>query len=169
MNSSVRLQISQGLLRPLKKTVIKKITPRIDQRLAVAALGKLLIALALGMKLGASFAQPLQANVPDAGAVRQQIERQRMPTLPRVTRPEPITPAPELKDTKGMSVTVRAFAFKGHELLSTEQLQVAVAHFMNRPLGFEGLQKAADAVAATYREAGWCGFICPNKISVPAK
>jgi hemolysin activation/secretion protein len=40
-------------------------------------------------------------------------------------------------------------------LLAEQQLAPALAEFLNRDLSFEGLQRAADAVAAAYREAGW--------------
>jgi hemolysin activation/secretion protein len=92
---------------------------------------------------------------PDAGALRQQIERDLKPVLPgRATPLKPAEPAP-LKKVEGMSVTVKAFRFAGNTLLGDEQLQPAVKVWLDRSLGFNDLQEAAQAVANTYREAGW--------------
>jgi hemolysin activation/secretion protein len=91
---------------------------------------------------------------PDAGSVRQQIEQQRAPALP-AARPDRAKPPPEIRPTAGMTVRVRAFRFAGNSLLSTEQLAASLAEFTGRDLDFPGLQRAADSVAAAYREAGW--------------
>lgn len=91
---------------------------------------------------------------PDAGALRQQIEREQEIPLPRQSpserpaRPEPMRPG-------AVSVTVREFRFAGNTLLSAEQLAPAVAPYLNRPLDFAQLQAAAAAVANAYRDAGW--------------
>jgi hemolysin activation/secretion protein len=54
-----------------------------------------------------------------------------------------------------VTVTVKSFQLSGHRLLSTEELMPALAEFVGRTLNFAGLQRATDAVAAAYREAGW--------------
>lgn len=92
--------------------------------------------------------------LPDAGALRQQIEQQREQPMPNVQRPAKVSP-PEAQPKEGMSVSVKTFKLAGNSLLSTAQLLPQLGEFLNRPLGFEGLQLAADAVAAAYREAGW--------------
>ncbi|RFO95076.1 ShlB/FhaC/HecB family hemolysin secretion/activation protein [Rhodoferax lacus] len=98
-----------------------------------------------------------QAQVaPGAGALRQQIERERVrdepPKQPQFTIPQ---------TTEGMGpdsrevVTVSGFRFTGNTLLSNAQLLGVVQPYLNRPLRFEELRAAAAAVAASYREAGW--------------
>lgn len=108
------------------------------------------LALACGLH-PASWSQSL----PDAGSIRQQIEPSRALPLPQATPQPKVTPPSELQPPAGMTVRVQSFRFAGYTLLSTEQLLTALTGFTGRELGFEGLQRAADAVAAAYREAGW--------------
>jgi hemolysin activation/secretion protein len=96
-----------------------------------------------------------QVPVPDAGAIRQQIEQQRELPLPRPVPPQRLVLPPEIKPEPGATVTVSAFRFAGNSLLGEDQLNAAVSSFVGRRLGFDQLQRAADAVAAAYREAGW--------------
>ena len=92
---------------------------------------------------------------PDAGALRQQIEREQSTRLPRKTAPEvPAAPVP-MRPVIGISVTVREFRFAGNTLISAKQLAPVVAAYLNRPLDFAQLQAAASAVASAYHEAGW--------------
>lgn len=113
------------------------------------------IALLLPLGWGSvsiTFAQ----NPPDAGSLRQQIEQQR--TLPLPPPPPAAQGAPAataLQPTTGLNVTATSFRLVGNSLLSAEQLAPALSSYLNRPLGFAELQRAADAVAAAYREAGW--------------
>ena len=97
---------------------------------------------------------PLASGL-DAGAVRQQIEQQRELVLPHAVRPERVTPPPEIQPRDGVTVAVRAFRFAGNTLLQADQLDAALAGFVGRELDFAGLQRASDAVAAAYRDAGW--------------
>ena len=101
------------------------------------------------------FAAAQAQTVPDAGSLRQQIERERMPTLPgRVVPERAAEPAP-MKPLSGTAIVVTGFRFAGNTLLSADQLAPAVASYLNRPLDFAQLQAAAAAVAKVYREAGW--------------
>lgn len=50
---------------------------------------------------------------------------------------------------------VKFFRFAGNNLLSSEQLTPALQPFVGQQLDFAGLQRAADAVATAYRQAGW--------------
>jgi hemolysin activation/secretion protein len=93
-------------------------------------------------------------TTPDAGALRQQIERQMPQALPGEKKPLTALP-PEYKPAPGLRVTVKQFRFAGNTLLSAEQLAPNVASFLNRPLDFAGLQQATAAVSETYRAAGW--------------
>lgn len=94
-------------------------------------------------------------TTPDAGALQQQIERERQQQLPKRIAPEkPATPA-AMKPATGAAVTVKQFRFVGNTLLSAERLASAVAAYLNRPLDFNQLQAATAAVAEVYRDAGW--------------
>ena len=93
--------------------------------------------------------------LPDAGSIRQQIEPSRAFPLPPAAPPQRAAPPPEIKPSVGMTVRVKAFRLQGNTLVSFEQLRATLNAFVGRDLGFEGLQSAADAVTAAYREAGW--------------
>jgi hemolysin activation/secretion protein len=93
-------------------------------------------------------------TTPDAGTLRQQIERQIPQALPGEKKPLTALP-PEYKPAPGLAVTVKQFRFAGNTLLTAEQLVPALASFLNRPLDFAGLQQATAAVSETYRAAGW--------------
>lgn len=110
--------------------------------------------LCLGGLLSASPFVQAQAT-PDAGSLRQQIEQPRAQPLPQAVPQPKVTPLAELQPAAGMAVRVQSFLFSGNTLLATERLSAAVADFTDRELDFAGLQRAADAVAAAYREAGW--------------
>ena len=93
--------------------------------------------------------------IPDAGSLRQQIEQQRELHLPQAVRPERVSPPPEIQAPVGMTVRPQSFRLVGNTLLSAEQLAPALVDFTDRALDFAGLQRATDAVAAAYRDAGW--------------
>lgn len=103
----------------------------------------------------APVAPALAQTPPDAGALQQQIERERKPVLPPSAIPiKPAEPS-ELKPTVGITVTVKSFRFAGNTLLTTEALAPVVANYLNRPLDFSELQQATAAIANAYRKAGW--------------
>ncbi len=111
----------------------------------------ILAVCAMGLVASSAMAQTL----PDAGALQQQIDRERQQQMPKRIAPEkPAAPA-AMKPAAGVSVTVRQFRFSGNTLLTAEQLAPAVADFLNRPLDFSQLNAAVAAVAEVYRAAGW--------------
>lgn len=97
-----------------------------------------------------------QAQTPaDAGQLLQQIEKERGPALPGRIAPD-FHPAPQpMQPVAGVTVTVKAFQFMGNTLLGNDELTLAVAEYLNRPVSFDELKKAAAAVAEAYRKAGW--------------
>ena len=112
-------------------------------------------ALAAAVALSLVALSAAAQTAPDAGSLRQQIERDRALPLPRKTAPErPTTPEP-MQPTAGVSITVKQFRFAGNTLLSAAQLTPVLAGYLNRPLSFTQLEEAAVEVATTYRNAGW--------------
>ena len=115
-----------------------------------SSLSCLSLAGLLGVAGGAGAQQ-----VPDAGVLQQQIDRDRRVPLPALG-PAPKPPAPGDKPVvSGPTVTVKRFEYEGNTLLSAERLDAAVASYLNRPLSFAELQAAAAAVAEVYRAEGW--------------
>jgi hemolysin activation/secretion protein len=113
--------------------------------------------LSLGSLLAVSCLITPLANaqaLPDAGAIRQQIEQGRRDALPEQTQPHFNAPTP-LASIGGATVNVTAFRFDGNSLLSHDELTKAVAPYVGRSLDFAGLQNAAIAVADAYRDKGW--------------
>lgn len=111
--------------------------------------------LAIGLVLAAASSTVVAQTPPDAGALQQQIERERQQQLPRRIAPDkPAAPA-AMKPSAGIAVTVREFRFAGNTLMTADQLAAVVTDFLNRPLDFAQLQAAAAAVADAYRAAGW--------------
>lgn len=119
---------------------------------------KCLAALVVNLLALCALCLPLtaQAQTPaDAGQLLQQIEKERGTVLPKKTAPA-ISPAPQpMQPVTGVTVTVTTFRFAGNTLLGNDQLAPVVAEYLNRPIGFAELQKAAAAVAEAYRTAGW--------------
>lgn len=109
---------------------------------------------ALLLALAGPDAMAQAATAPDAGALRQQIEQNRQPTLPQARRPD-APPAPEMKPAGALSVTVTRFEFRGNRLLDTNTLNGVVAPWLNRTLDFADLQRAVAAVGDAYRAQGW--------------
>ena len=106
--------------------------------------------------IGLSGAYSAHAQTPpDAGSLRQQIERDRGMPLPRQVAPEKAPLPPAMESVPGFLLSVKAFRFVGNTLLSSSQLELVLASWLNRPVGFGELQEAAAAVANRYREAGW--------------
>ena len=102
--------------------------------------------------VSSAFAQ----TIPNAGSLLQQIEHgQEQQLLPRKKPADLLAPPPEMKAPKGLSVTVREFIFTGNARLPADKLAPAVAPFLNHPLDFNGLNKAANAVVEAYHQAGW--------------
>lgn len=102
-----------------------------------------------------SWGESLAQSGPDAGRIRQLIEQSR-PSVQPLSKPERPVQAPAPSGASdGLRVSVREFRFVGNTLVDDAQLHAAVQTFVGRELNFSDLQRAANSVAAAYREAGW--------------
>jgi len=108
------------------------------------------------------------ADVPDAGVVQQQMEQLRRQAAP-VPQARPPAPAPRATTAAdaGPMLTVSAFDFSGHTLVSADALQTVLAGYTGRAISFTELQRAADTVAAFYRQAGWIvqAYVPPQEVA----
>ncbi len=100
-------------------------------------------------------AQASAQTPPDAGVLRQQIERDKLPPLPPATQPTRPAEPPPIAAPDGASITVKAFRFAGNTLLAVEQLNGVVVPWLGKTVSIAELRQATQAVAAAYREAGW--------------
>ncbi len=94
-------------------------------------------------------------TIPDAGALMRQTEQNiRQSQLQQAAKKrDSLPPAAVLTDAT--VVTVERFKFLGNQRLSTEQLQMAVLPFANRPLNQHDLHHLTDAISQEYRKTGW--------------
>jgi hemolysin activation/secretion protein len=93
-------------------------------------------------------------TAPDAGKLLRDSERAPAANLPpAVPAPGVAQPAPE--SGAGPRVQVSAFRLSGVSLLPEAELQARLAPFIAQPASLSDLRRAADAVAAAYRERGF--------------
>jgi hemolysin activation/secretion protein len=97
-----------------------------------------------------------QSIAPDAGAITQQIERERLQNQPSAKPSSKFAlPAPApIKAGEG-AVTVKQFRFEGNTTLSTEALQDFLAAYVGRAVTLTHLQEATQAVVDFYAQNGW--------------
>jgi len=94
-------------------------------------------------------------SLPDAGSLQYGATTELPARLPVPGRP---TPAEAINDTPastGPQVTVRRFVLDARVELDDSVMQAAIAPYTGRPVRYEELQAAAQAVALAYRQAGW--------------
>jgi hemolysin activation/secretion protein len=100
--------------------------------------------------------QPAAQQAPDAGGLRQEIERERLDQPRPAVKPPQAAPRPVTGPRDGeLSVNVQAFTVTGNTLVATDRLLAALSGFLSRPLSFADLQLAAGSVADVYRDDGW--------------
>ena len=111
------------------------------------------VAWILALQAGPVLAQPL----PDAGQLRQELERRvpDRPALPPAAAPAPAAPQAPEAEPSAVTVTLQRIVLEGNTLLGSDLLQEAVARYVGRPIGFAEIQRAASDVAARYRQDGW--------------
>ena len=110
---------------------------------------KKLLALSSLAVAGAASAQ----QIPDAGSLLRETERQR-PQLPMPAQQAvPQTPIEQAKSD--IQITIKAFRFIGNLLVTDAELQQVLAGWIGKTADFNDLQQAVDAVAEAYRSRGW--------------
>ncbi len=91
----------------------------------------------------------------DAGSLLRQTEQElKTPKAKPSRKASKPTPKPAPSPSEA-AVNVRSFKFAGNTLIGADQLNSALAAFVNRPLTLAQLKEAADVVTAIYRDAGW--------------
>jgi len=117
---------------------------------------------------GASVSSAVYSQV-DAGALQQNLERQ-LPLPSPLALPEAAKPtAPRESASKAGEVrfTVNSFVLEGVKLLPEASVQAVLKDWVGKPVNFDDLQKACDAVVAFYRSKGFTvqAILPPQKIA----
>ena len=106
----------------------------------------------------------------DAGALQQGLEKQLpMPSplaLPDATTKDPLRTAPQ-SAPGDVTFEVKSFVLEGVNLLPEASVQAILKPWVNRPVNFDDLQKACDAVMDFYRKSGYTvqAILPPQKIA----
>ena len=117
---------------------------------------------------GSSISTAVFAQV-DAGALQQNLERQ-LPLPSPLALPDAAKPtAPRESASKAGEVrfTVNSFVLEGVKLLPEALVQAVLKEWVGKPVNFDDLQKACDAVVALYRSKGFTvqAILPPQKIA----
>ena len=94
-------------------------------------------------------------SLPDAGSLQHGAPTELPARLPVPGRPAPAEAINDGPASSGPHVSVRRFVLDARVGLDDAVMQAAVAPYLNRPVSYEELQAAAQAVALAYRQAGW--------------
>ena len=78
------------------------------------------------------------------------------PVLPDATRePAPVELKPLAPKPDQLTFVVKQFVFVGNSKVSGAELQSIVADLIGKPITFDDLKRATDAITEYYREQGW--------------
>jgi hemolysin activation/secretion protein len=134
--------------------LIKKIpTTNSSAHFRLSAIARLLTLS--GMMLGSSLVMA-QAGGIDAGALQRGLEQQ-LPSPSPLALPEPTAPAPSPVQPAGQSdvrFEVKSFVLEGVNTIPEAKVQAVLKEWVGRPVNFEDLQKACDAIVNLYRASG---------------
>ena len=114
-----------------------------------ASIFKTIKALVLVVFISANF--EAQAQIPDAGALQQQLQREIDRSRPQFLSDD-IKPRKEENPTKqkadGQKILVKSFVVTGMTLITDSDAQAALKNYTDRELTLDQIRDAANAVAA---------------------
>lgn len=93
----------------------------------------------------------LLAQVPDAGALQQQLERQLPDASPLPTPSPKERPKEKPKNQDQRKIEVKDFRFQGNTLFSDEKLRAVLQPWINRSLTISELEEVTNAISDFYR------------------
>ncbi len=127
-------------------------------------------ALVAGLVLS-GFCATVGAQTTDAGRVYDSLQKRGPQTQPAAVpdvKLQPNVTTPSQTPGAAMQLEVKQFRIEGATLLAQPRLEQVVKPFTGRTLTVAQLQEAADAVAQTYREAGYLlvqALVLPQSIA----
>jgi hemolysin activation/secretion protein len=139
--------------------------PHLNPLVEFCRIKKSSIALA---SLSLFAAQTIQAQV-DAGALQRGLEQQ-LPSPSPLALPEPTAPAPSPvrpADQNEVRFEVKSFVLEGVNTIPEAEVQAVLKEWVGRPVNFDDLQKATDAIVSLYRARGLTvqAILPPQKIA----
>jgi hemolysin activation/secretion protein len=107
----------------------------------------------LGVLWFLTYTNAIKAE-PSAGLLQQiQGERSTL-TVPQSVPEVDLSPVEEKKPV-GLTFTVKQFELKGNKEISTEELQTLLKPWLNKPITFNDLEAATNALSEHYKAHGW--------------
>lgn len=127
------------------------------------------IALLTGMAIIPNLAIAQIAGGIDAGALQRGLEQQ-LPSPSPLALPEPTAPSPApVKPAAEGNVRfeVKSFVLEGVNTIPEAKVQAMLKEWIGRPVNFDDLQKACDAIVSLYRASGFTiqAILPPQKIA----
>jgi hemolysin activation/secretion protein len=124
----------------------------LSKKLVVMQLLSVLLVLSIGVPFNGL------AQVPDAGALQQQLQREidlsrpQFPTEEIAPKKQETVPPPTKPDE--LKISVKSFIISGMTLITEAEAQAALKNYNNRELTIDEIKAAANAVAALYQKKG---------------
>lgn len=121
------------------------------------------------MAIGSFFGMNQASAQVDAGALQQGLERQLpLPSplaLPEPTEKDPLRTTPKAEGA--VTFEVKSFVLEGVGILPVGTVQEVLKSWLGRPVSFDDLQKACDAIVELYRKSGYTvqAILPPQKIA----
>jgi hemolysin activation/secretion protein len=112
-----------------------------------------------GIALSLNAAAQTGLRAPDAGALQQQIERERplQPSQRRGLTDSEGTPSPSVAEDE-TKLMVKSFHFVGNQLIDSERLHHQLGESIGQTLTYAQLQGVAQKVAQIYLDKGWMAY-----------
>ncbi|MCD8565794.1 MAG: hypothetical protein LRY53_09235 [Burkholderiaceae bacterium] len=96
----------------------------------------------------------LSQAIPDAGAIMRETEQLRRPDVPALS-PRAVPQAPVKPDPDALSFVVKQFNLTGVNLVPEADVQAVLKPWLDRPITFEELERALNAISELYQKDGW--------------
>jgi hemolysin activation/secretion protein len=140
-----------------------------NTRLTIFAIPNLTRLLAISGLVMGSGTVMAQAGGIDAGALQRGLEQQ-LPSPSPLALPEPTAPTPSPARPAGQSEVrfeVKSFVLEGVNTIPEAKVQAVLKEWVGRPVNFDDLQKACDAIVNLYRASGLTvqAILPPQKIA----
>jgi hemolysin activation/secretion protein len=136
--------------------------------LRLSTVARLLALSGITLGHGLALAQVPRGGI-DAGALQQGLEKQ-LPSPSPLALPEPTAPAPapaRPADQSEVRFEVKSFVLEGVNTIPEAEVQAVLKEWLGRPVNFDDLQKATDAIVNLYRASGFTvqAILPPQKIA----